>query len=87
MAAARYRLVDYDSDEELSRDPLGPPRENLFAAADYIQRLCRANGVNWAVMGGFAMICRGAQGGTRDVVVATDATQRRIWEIIEPQPR
>ena len=46
MAAARYRLVDYDSDEELSRDPLGPPRENLFAAADYIQRLCRANGVN-----------------------------------------
>lgn len=85
--ASRYSLVDYDSEEEREKDPQGPPLANLFAAASYLSRLFAANGIQWAAMGGFAMICRGSRRTTRDVDVVTDTNMRNLWAIIEPQPR
>jgi len=85
--ASKYSLIDYDSEEERKKSPEGPPMANLFAAANYLDRLFSANGIRWAAMGGFAMICRGSRRMTNDVDVATDATMRTLWSVIEPQPR
>ena len=85
--ASKYSLIDYDSEEERKNDPEGPPRLNLFAAANYLSRLFDTNEIPWAAFGGFAMICRGSLRATRDVDVVTDATMKTLWSVIEPQPR
>ncbi|KAI9844971.1 MAG: hypothetical protein M1837_005115 [Sclerophora amabilis] len=85
--ASTYNLVDYDSEEERLKNPEGPPAANLFAAAEYISGLFNANSVDYAVMGGFAMICRGSFRTTSDVDVVAEATMSALWRIIEPQPR
>ncbi|KAL9618326.1 MAG: hypothetical protein Q9160_006976 [Pyrenula sp. 1 TL-2023] len=85
--ASTYDLVEYDSDEAGETDPEGPPRANLIAAAIFISRLLRGNGIGFAVMGGFAMLCRGSSRTTTDVDVATDATMAALWRVVEVQPR
>jgi hypothetical protein len=80
-------LIDYDPEDERINDPDGPPRDNLFAAANYLSLLFFANGIRWAAMGGFAMICRGSLRTTRDIDVVTDATMKTLWSVVEPQPR
>jgi len=85
--ASKYSLIDYDSEEERKNDPNGPPTIHLFAAATYLKRLFSTNDIPWAAFGGFAMICRGSRRTTRDIDVVTDATMRKLWGVIEPQPR
>jgi hypothetical protein len=85
--ASKYSLIDHDSEEQRIEDPEGPPPVNLFAAANYLNRLFSTNGIHWAAMGGFAMICRGSRRTTHDIDVVTDATMRTLWSVIEPQPR
>lgn len=85
--ASTYDIVEYDSDEEKNENPQGPPRENLLAAASFISLLFIENNINYATMGGFAMICRGSTRSTRDVDVAIDTTMAHLWEVITPQPR
>jgi hypothetical protein len=85
--ASTYDIVDYDSDEEKKEHPEGPPRENLLAAAAFIAVLFRQNDIDYAAMGGFAMICRGSTRSTRDVDVVIDTSMSRIWDVITPQPR
>ncbi len=85
--ASKYKLIEYDFEEEREKDPQGPPMANIFAAADYISSLLTANGINYGVMGGFAMICRGSHRTTREVNVATNATMGALWAVLEPQPR
>ncbi|KAI9761253.1 MAG: cysteine desulfurase [Chaenotheca gracillima] len=85
--ASKYSVLDFDSEEERLKNPGGPPMVNLFDAAVYITTLLSANDVPHAVMGGFAMVCRGSLRTTHDVDVVTDATMAALWRIIEPQPR
>ncbi|WEW54694.1 hypothetical protein PRK78_000116 [Emydomyces testavorans] len=85
--AATYDLINYDSEAEQENDPHGPPRANLFAAAFYASRLLSANDIQYAIMGGFAMICRGSQRSTSDIDIVTEANMARLWDVITPQPR
>jgi hypothetical protein len=85
--ASTYDLMSYDSEEERDKDPAGPPRANLNAAAVYIAGLLDVNNIQFAIMGGFAMICRGSERNTRDIDVVADAKMSRLWEVITPQPR
>lgn len=85
--ASTYDLVEYDSDEERQKNPQGPPRENLLAAATYITLLLGANEIDYAAMGGFAMICRGSTRNTSDVDVIVDTSFGRLWDVIRQQPR
>ncbi|OAL44276.1 hypothetical protein IQ07DRAFT_636334 [Pyrenochaeta sp. DS3sAY3a] len=85
--ASKYSVFDHDPEEERKKDPQGPPLGNLFAAARYLNLLFSANGVRWAAMGGFAMICRGSRRTTRDVDIVTDTIPKTLWTIIEAQPR
>jgi hypothetical protein len=48
--ASKYSLIDYDPEDERMNDPDGPPRDNLFAAANYLSLLFFANGIRWAAM-------------------------------------
>lgn len=79
--------MDYDAEDEREKDPLGPPRSNLFAAASYVNKLLSANDIPFAIMGGFAMICRGSQRNTRDIDIITETTMSRLWAVITPQLR
>ncbi len=85
--ASKYSLIEHDSEEERQRDPHGPPIENMFAAASFIHQLLSANHIEYAFMGGFAMICWGSKRSTRDIDVAAKASMRALWQVIEPQPR
>ncbi|KAK2738394.1 hypothetical protein FQN57_007071 [Myotisia sp. PD_48] len=85
--ASTYNLVEYDAEEERENDPRGPPRPNILAAAAFIHSLLAMNGVVHAMVGGFAMNCRGSQRNTWDIDVVADATMARIWAILIPQPR
>lgn len=85
--ATTYNLIEYDAEEERENDPLGPPKANLFAAAFYIEALLTTNDISYAMMGGFAMICRGSQRSTQDIDVVVDTSMKRLWEVVEKQPR
>jgi hypothetical protein len=85
--ASTYDLTNYDSDEARNNDPDGPPRLNLFAAANMITRMLTYHQIQYAVMGGFALICRGSARTTRDVDVVTSTTMKTLWSLVEPQPR
>ena len=85
--ASTYDLTNYDSDEARNNDPEGPPQLNLFAAASLISRLLAGNGIQYAVMGGFALVCRGSPRATRDVDVVTATSMKSLWAIVERQPR
>ena len=85
--ASKYDLTNYDSDEARNNDPEGPPQPNLFAAASLITRLLTSNNIHYAVMGGFALICRGSRRATRDVDVVAETSMKALWAIVEPQPR
>ncbi|KAI9837596.1 MAG: hypothetical protein M1819_007247 [Sarea resinae] len=82
-----YNLVDYDSEEERERDPQGPPRANLFAAAIYLKTLWDANNIAFAALGGFAMMCRGSERQTRDIDLVVQTNMATLWALITPQPR
>ncbi|PGH15233.1 hypothetical protein AJ79_02598 [Helicocarpus griseus UAMH5409] len=84
MKAATYDLNQYDSDEE---NPTLPPRENLFAAAILVGHLLSQNGIDYMVMGSFAMICRGTLRNTHDVDIVTSASMKRLLEVVENEPR
>ena len=85
--ASTYSLVDYDSEEERVKDPTGPPGENLFAAAAYIETLLSTNDLVWAIMGGYALICCGSRRETRDIDMVVATTVRNLWKILETRPR
>lgn len=87
MKAATYDLVLYDSEEERERDPVGPQRANLFAAATVVGQVLSQNGVVYATMGGFAMVCRGSVRDTRDVDIVASVSMKELWELIENEPR
>jgi predicted nucleotidyltransferase len=82
-----YDILGYDSDEERQKNPDGPPRKNLFAAATDITLLLSANDIEYAAIWGFAMICRGSTRISSDVDVIVNTSLSRLWEIIRQQPR
>lgn len=85
--ASYYDLATYDAEDERENDPQGPPMLNLYAAATYIGGLLEANNLLYAICGGFAMVCRGSPRTTSDVDMATTASMKQFWRIVEPQPK
>jgi hypothetical protein len=68
--ASKYDINNHDSDDARQKEPQGPPQVHLIAAASFIDRLLTASHIPFAVMGGFAMLCRGSHRTTLDVDVA-----------------
>jgi hypothetical protein len=87
IMASTYKLADYDSDAERKKIPQRPPRENLLAAATFITLLLARNNIDYATMGGFAMICRGSTRNTTDVDIIVDTSFARLWDVLQKQPR
>ena len=85
--ASRYNIVDYDSDDELERDHLGPHHSNLVSAAEFVVQLLEREGINYALMGAFALECCGSARDTHNVDITVDTSMKRIWQIIEPESR
>jgi hypothetical protein len=85
--AETYELEGYDSDEERKNDPGGLPLPNLFAAATYMKWLLTTNEIEYAAIGGFAMLCRASQRNTRDVDLVVNAPEARLWQVLKPQKR
>ena len=85
--AARYDLLEYDSEHERIINPTDPPLANLFAAADFVITLLSHKEIQMAFMGGFALVCHGSTRTTRDVDVVVNAKMKDLWDLIEPQPR
>ncbi|KAE9363251.1 hypothetical protein N431DRAFT_450043 [Stipitochalara longipes BDJ] len=68
--------------------------ENLTAATDYVTQIFRANGIPYALMGGFALKLRGNTRNTYDVdlavgcdmsqLIAVLASQNRLLSVLRP---
>nr|POF17013.1 hypothetical protein CFP56_57829 [Quercus suber] len=87
LQQSRYNVAEYDSEEERSRDPDGPPQENQTTAAAYIARRIQSVSGVYALMGGFALVLMGSRRSTRDVDMVTNLTMAQIWSLIEGDPR
>ena len=60
---------------------------NLLAAATYIARLFERNKIAYAVMGGFNMLLRGSDRGTRNIDFAVDpSTINTVQELLMTKP-
>lgn len=86
IMASYYDLATYDAEEELEKDPYRPPMINLFAAAACVGQLLNAHDLQYSVMGGFVMVCRGSPRTTTDVDIATNASMKQLWKMMEPEP-
>ncbi|SMY21495.1 unnamed protein product [Zymoseptoria tritici ST99CH_1A5] len=87
MSQQRYDLAEYDSEEERRQDPQGPPLENQVAAAQYIGSKIQSEQGVYALMGGFALLLLGSRRATRDVDMVTDLQMRKVWALVEGDPR
>ena len=79
------RIEDVDAVPE--DEPQGPSQANLFAAASFVAGLLTVHNIPYAVMGGFAMLCRGSRRTTLDVDVAVNASMKMLWAMVVPQTR
>ena len=60
---------------------------NLLAAATYIARLFERNKIAYAVMGGFNMLLRGSDRGTRNIDFAVDPSAiNTVQELLMTKP-
>ncbi|PQE29915.1 hypothetical protein CJF32_00000575 [Rutstroemia sp. NJR-2017a WRK4] len=85
--ASRYNIIDYESDDEQDDDSRGPSNENLVSAASFVTQLLNKEGINYALMGAFALQCFGSNRNTNNVDIAVDTSMKRLWQIIEPEDR
>ncbi|PQE22695.1 hypothetical protein CJF31_00001630 [Rutstroemia sp. NJR-2017a BVV2] len=85
--ASRYNIIDYESDDEQDDDIRGPSNENLVSAASFVTQLLNKEGINYALMGAFALKCFGSNRDTNNVDIAVDTSMKRLWQIIEPEDR
>ncbi|SMR47592.1 unnamed protein product [Zymoseptoria tritici ST99CH_3D1] len=65
----------------------GPPLENQVAAAQYIGSKIQSEQGVYALMGGFALLLLGSRRATRDVDMVTDLQMRKVWALVEGDPR
>jgi hypothetical protein len=85
--ASRYNIIDYESDDEQDGDILGPSNDNLISAASFVTQLLNKEGINYALMGAFALKCFGSNRDTNNVDIAVDTSMKRLWQVIEPEDR
>ncbi|KAM3088491.1 hypothetical protein ACMFMG_000130 [Clarireedia jacksonii] len=85
--ASRYNVIDYESDDEQDGSISGPSNDNLVSAASFVTQLLTKQGINYALMGAFALKCFGSNRDTNNVDIAVDTSMKRLWQIIEPEDR
>ena len=85
--ASTFNLVDYDSDDEHAKRHVELPKENLDSAADFIIGLLERNGVNYAVMGGYALSVAGSERTTDNIDIAVDTSMKELWRMVMPETR
>jgi hypothetical protein len=85
MLSSYYDLRSYDAEDDCEVGTQ-PALIDLCAAASYIGDLLICHDLRYAVQGGFAMVCRGSSRTTVDVNIATNASMKQLWKIMEPKP-
>ncbi|KAH7130386.1 hypothetical protein B0J11DRAFT_401866, partial [Dendryphion nanum] len=83
-----YYSVDYYNNWKSKQRRRGPPRANFLAAATFIRNLLDGKKINWAAMGGLAMLCLGSRRDMPDMhIVYEDREFERIKTKLEADPR
>ncbi|TAQ91569.1 hypothetical protein B7494_g6 [Chlorociboria aeruginascens] len=85
--ATKFNLVDYDSDDERQADVKGPTLLHLSSAAKFMVNLLDNNGVDYALMGAFALNCAGSERATRNVDIVVNTSMKALWIMLEPEAR
>ncbi len=86
--ADTYDLVEYDSDEERHLRP-SIAGSNLVSATVFITDLLERNGIQYAVMGGFACQLLKSPRLTRDIDIAFQGPKKMLslWNVVEKESR
>ncbi|KAL4933146.1 uncharacterized protein BDV17DRAFT_148398 [Aspergillus undulatus] len=82
--ASYYNLIEYDSDSE---GPIIVSMSNLTAAAIFMTGVLQRASIPYGLMGGLAVRYIGGKSHTKDVDMAFQAGMRRLWEVVEVEPR
>ncbi|KAF2010075.1 hypothetical protein BU24DRAFT_467562 [Aaosphaeria arxii CBS 175.79] len=84
-----YSVEEYNSwKRKLGANYRSPPKANFLAAATYIRNLLDGKKMNWAAIGGLAMLCLGSRREMPDIhIVYEDRDYNKIKMKLEADPR